>query len=165
MADAPDLQAFLEAAGSSLAGAQAPIGADVQLPSAMVLANAELELKAAILTDSQGRLTVKTFSSQDILRGSINPGVLSTVKVNFVATLGETLPSQSSPAADAPKRTPQDVIDSVKARPDIRLLDEILGDLEIKVNYVPGQQRWLVTAHDPRNRLVRELVLPDDIST
>jgi hypothetical protein len=164
MADDPDLQAFLEAARSSLAGAQGTVGTDLQLPSAMVLANAELELKAAILSDAQGHLTVKTFSSQDILRGSINPAMLSTVKVNFVATLGETLPSQSSPATGGPQRTPQDIVDLVKARPDIRLLGEILGDLEIKVNYVPEQKRWMVTAHDPRNRLVRELVLPDDIS-
>ncbi len=151
-----DLRGFLEAAGRSLAEAQGTLGGTLeQRPAALVIANAELEVRTALKSDSSGGLTVQPISAEDLARTNIDAAALSTVRVNFVATLPDLTP------AAAPTRQPADVADEVRQRPDVVQLDRILGGLTMNAIYIPQSQRWLVTAQDPKGRVVREVVLPD----
>lgn len=158
-----ELQGFLEAAGRSLADAQSQLAGDalgVGVAPQMVMADAELELKVGVRTLASGKLALQTLAAQDIRQGAVQPEALSTVRVHFVATAPEAL---SSDEISKPKRTPADVIGSIKGREDIAVLDKILGPLDFRANFVPEAGRWVVVATDPANRLVRELVLTDQI--
>jgi hypothetical protein len=53
------------------------------------------------------------------------------------------------------------VIKEVSVREDVAVLDKILGGLTYEAVFIPGTQRWLVTAKDPEQHLVREVVVPD----
>ncbi len=151
-----DLRGFLEAAGRSLTEAQGALGGGLeQRPAALVIANAELEVKTALKADSGGGLTVQPISAEDLARANIDAAALSTVRVSFVATAPD-LTAQSAPA-----RQPEEVADEVRKRPDVAQLDRILGGLTVDAIYIPRSQRWLVTAQDPKGRVVREVVLPD----
>jgi predicted flap endonuclease-1-like 5' DNA nuclease len=55
----------------------------------MMLSNAELELKVTVRADAKGKMLIKPISSAEISRGGIDPGMLSTVRINFVSTVGE----------------------------------------------------------------------------
>lgn len=146
-----ELKAFLEAAGRSLADAQGALGG---LKTELVLANAELEAKVALKAGAGGTLTVQPISAGDLRLAQFNAAGVSTLRVNFVATAGETL---SAP----PTRQPGDIIDDVRKRPDVAILEGILGPLVINTTYVADAQRWLVTARDASGRLVRETIVPD----
>lgn len=158
-----ELQGFLEAAGRSLADAQSQLAGDALgagVAPQMVMADAEFELKVGVRTLASGKLALQTLAAQDIRQGAVQPEALSTVRVHFVATAPEAL---SSDEISKPKRTPADVIGSIKGREDIAVLDKILGPLDFRASFVPEAGRWVVVATDPANRLVRELVLPDQI--
>jgi hypothetical protein len=150
MATEADLGGFLEAAGKSFTDAQGALAGDVvDLPPAVAIAEAELELKAAVQRRTDG--------TQDMRSGAITPGLLSTIRVQYVAVAADTLTAPSQ----QPTRTPKDVIDDVRGREDVAVLDRILGGLRYEAVLVPGK-RWLVTAHDPDDRLVREILVPDE---
>jgi hypothetical protein len=151
-----DLRGFLEAAGRSLSEAQGTLGGGLeQRPATLVIANAELEVKTALKSDSSGGLTVQPISAEDLARTSIDAAALSTVRVSFVATPPDTL------SGSVPVRQPAEVADEVRKRPDVAQLDRILGGLEVQAIYIAQSQRWLVTAADRKGRIVREVVLPD----
>jgi len=156
-----DLGAFLKSAGQSLSEAQEALVAGLELPTRMVLSNAEMEIKVAVSSDAKGRMTIQPISAQDIQRGGIEPGVLSTLRISFVGSVGEAIPSAVAPAG--PKRNPIDIIDEVHKYPDVTKLEKVLGGLDIKPSYVPDKKRWLVSVSDSDGRIVRELVLADDI--
>ena len=157
-ADGTDLGGFLEAAGKSLADAQGALaGEAVDLPPAVAIAEAELELKAAVRRGSDGTVAVETISTADMRSGAITPGLLSTIRIQYVAVAADTVRAPS----EQPTRTPKDVIADVRARADVAVLDKILGGLAYEAVYVPGR-RWLVTATDPEQRLVREVLVPDE---
>lgn len=157
MATEADLGGFLEAAGKSLADAQGALAGElVDLPPAVAIAEAELELKAAVQRRADGTVVVETISTQDMRSGAITPGLLSTVRIQYVAVAADTI----APPSQQPTRTPKDVIDEVKARDDVAALDRILGGLRFEAVPVPGR-RWLVTAKDAEERLVRELLVQD----
>lgn len=156
-----DLGAFLKSAGQSLSEAQEALVAGLELPTRMVLSNAEMEIKVAVSSDAKGRMTIQPISAQDIRRGGIEPDVLSTLRVSFVGPVGEATPSAVTPAG--PKRNPIDIIDEVHKYPDVTKLEKVLGGLDIKPSYVPDKKRWLVSVSDSDGRIVRELVLADDI--
>lgn len=149
-----DLRGFLEAAGRSLSEAQGALGGEQERPATLVIANAELEVKTALKSEAGG-LKVQPISAEDLTRTNINAAALSTVRVSFVAT-----PPDLTPAA-GPVRKPVDVVNEVRLRPDVVQLDRILGGLTVDATYIPQTQRWLVTAQDPKGRIVREVVLPD----
>ena len=148
-----ELQKFLEMAGRSLADAQGAIsGAE---KPALVMAAAELEAKVALRADSAGKLSVQPISAQDLRTAQFNAGAVSTLRISFVATP----PDPAS--APKPTRTPADIQDQIRVRPDIKALETILGPLTIQPTYVPETARWVVTATDARGRLVRETIVPD----
>lgn len=148
-----DLQAFLEMAGRSLADAQGTLGGG--LKTELVMANAELEAKVALRTDSAGKLSVQPISAQDLRTAQFNAAAVSTLRVSFVAT-----PPDASVSAK-PARTPADITNEIKVRPDIKVLETILGPLTIKPTYVAETARWMVTTSDSKGRVVRETIVPD----
>ena len=153
-----DLGGFLEAAGRSLVDAQGSLAGDlVDIPPAVAISEAELELKAAVVRRADGAVALETISTQDMRSGAITPGMLSTVRVQYVAVGADTL----VPASQQPTQTPDKVIDGVRGREDVAVLDKILGGLRFEATYVPVRQSWLVTAVDADERLVREVVVPD----
>ena len=157
---AADLKVFLEGAGRSLTEAQGTLTASTDLQTTLVMASAELEAKVALKTDAQGRLSVEPLSSQDLL-AKINAGAISTLRVSYIATAPETAPGKPLPAG--PVRKPGDVVADVKARPDVTALEGILGELTYETVFVPESKRWLVTAIDPKGRVVREAILLDEL--
>lgn len=158
MAGEAELGGFLEAAGKSLADAQGALAGElVDLPPAVAIAEAELELKAAVQRRADGTVVVETISAQDMRSGTITPGLLSTIRIQYVAVAADTV----APPSQQPTRTPRDVIDEVRKRDDVAALDRILGGLRFEAIHVPGR-RWLVTAKDPDERLVREILVKDE---
>ena len=159
MADGADLGGFLEAAGKSFVEAQGALAGDVaDIPPAVAIAEAELELKAALERRADGSVTLETISTKDMRSGAITPGLLSTIRVQYVAVPADTLISPS----EQPAGTPKGAIDRVRAREDVAVLDKILGGLSYEASYLPGRQRWLVTAMDVEQRVVREVLVPDE---
>ncbi len=153
-----DLTGFLEAAGRSLADAQGGLPGEVsQIPSVVAIAEAELEVKATIERMAAGGVALQPVSSSDARRADISPGLLSTVRVRYVTTTEDSLVAP----ADRPTRTADKVIEEVRRREDVNVLGKILGGLIFDATFVPHTQRWLVTAKDPEDRLVREIVVPD----
>ena len=153
-----DLGGFLEAAGRSLVDAQSSLtGELVDIPPAVAISEAELELKAAVVRRADGVVALETISTQDMRSGAITPGLLSTVRVQYVAVAADTL----VPASQQPTQTPEKVIDGVRGREDVAVLDKILGGLRFEAAYVPIRRSWLVTAMDAEERLVREVIVPD----
>jgi hypothetical protein len=152
-----DLTGFLEAAGRSLADAQGTLTGDlVDLPTAVAISEAELEVKATVDRSSAG-VVLQPVSTAAVLKGGITPGVLSTLKIRYVAVAEDTV----APPSQRPSRDAGSVIGEVQKREDVVALDQILGGLRFEAVFVPARQRWLVTARDPEDRLVREVVVPD----
>jgi hypothetical protein len=152
-----DLAGFLEAAGRSLADAQGALAGDVaDIPAAVAISEAELEVKAT-MEGAQGSVVLQPVTSQDARQGAITPGMLSTVRIRYVAVTEDTLVAPS----ERPTRSAETVIKEVSAREDVAVLDKILGGLTYEAVFVPGTQRWLVTAKDPEQHLVREVVVAD----
>jgi hypothetical protein len=154
-----DLGGFLETVGRSFSQAQESLSTGLGLPTSFVIADAELEVKAAVNVDAQGRTVMQTLSAQEIRAGGIDPGVLSTIRIGFAVTPQDV--GDAPLGAETPRRGAEDVIEDVRSRPDVAALAKILGDLDFQATYVPEGQRWLVVAHDAKGRLVRETVLAD----
>lgn len=158
MASEAELGGFLEAAGKSFSDAQGALAGElIDLPPAVAIAEAELELKAAVQRRTDGTVVLETISTQDMRSGAITPGLLSTIRVQYVAVAADTVAAPSQ----QPTRTPKDAIDDVRGREDVAVLDRILGGLRYEAVLVPGK-RWLVTARDADERLVREVLVPDE---
>ncbi len=87
-----DLETFLKSAGQSFSDAQRALIPGMDVPVNMMLSNAELELKVAVSSDTKGKMSIRPISSEDIIRGSIEPGLLSTIRINFVSSIGEIKP-------------------------------------------------------------------------
>ena len=149
---------FFELAGRSIAEAQDAI-APLDQPTQMVIGDAQVEVKVTMASDADGALAVQPISSEDALRGGIDPGMLSTLRVNFVATAAA--PPANSVTGASPMRDLKEVIEEVSSRPDVINVTKILGKLDYEVTYVPNQQRWLVVARDAKQRIVRESVVSD----
>lgn len=154
------LGAFLELTGQSIAEAQGQIS-PLDHPTQLVIGNVEVEVKVALATDPQGGVAIETISAADVRGGSIDPGVLSTLRINFIATAAE-LPAPGAVAGQKPQRDAAAVIKELSERSDVANLAGVLGQLSYEATYVPNTQRWLVAARDPKGRLVREAILPDD---
>jgi hypothetical protein len=101
MPDDIDLETFLKSAGESFTDAQRALIPELEAPVNMMLSNAELELRVAVSSDKRGKMSIRPISSVDILRGGIDPGVLSTIRINFVSSIGEIKPQPMPSAADA----------------------------------------------------------------
>ena len=156
-----DLGDFLKSAGESLSEAQQALAAGLELPTRMILSNAEMEIKVSVSSDAQGRMTIQPISAQDIRRGGIDSGVLSTLRISFTGPIGEAPPTTTTQVGA--KRNPIEIIEEVHKYPDITELEKVLGRLDVQPSYIPDKKRWLVSVRDPDGRIVRELVLPDEI--
>jgi len=153
-----DLGGFLEAAGRSLSGAQGElVGDELGAPGAVAIAEAELEVKATVEDAGAGKLGLRPVSSRDAREADIDPGLLSTLRIRYVAMADDTLAAP----AERPTRTANGVIEEVSGREDVKALDRILGGLEFEATFVPASADWLVTAKDPKNRIVRQVVVGD----
>jgi len=149
----------MEAAGRSLAEAQGALAGEiVDVPTAVAISEAELEVKAAVVRRADGVMALETISTADMRSGGIAPGLVSTLRLQYVAVTADSAVAPS----EQPTKTPGDVIAGVKRREDVAVLDKILGGLLYEAIYVPGRRRWLVTAKDAEQRLVREVLVPDD---
>jgi hypothetical protein len=159
MSPGAELGGFFEAAGRSIADAQGTLGGGVtDIPAAVAISEAELEVKAAVSRSAEGALQLETLSAEDMRSGAITPGLLSTVRVQYVAVAVDTL----TPPSQQPTRTSGEVIENVRKREDVVALDRILGGLAFNAVYVPSGRRWLVTATDAELRVVREVLVPDE---
>ena len=145
---------FLESAGRSLAEAQRALGASGEAAT-MMLSTAELEVKA----DVRGAMSLRPVSLSQISRGGIDAGLLSTIRLQYVATPPESEPS-SQPA---PKRTFHELITELRRREDVARLEKILGELTFSASFVPARQLWVVTARDADDHIVREVIMSDEI--
>ena len=154
------LSEFLELTGQSIADAQGQIS-PVDQPTQLVIGNAEVEVKVAVATDPQGGVAIETITAADVRRGDIDPGVLSTLRVNFIVAAAE-IPSPAGTTAQKPKREMAEVIKDLSERSDVANLTRVLGPLAYEATYVPNTRRWLVIARDSKGRLVREAIVPDD---
>lgn len=155
MTEGTDLSDFMATAGQSLAEAQGGLTEGSDAPSAIAIAEAELEIKATVESGASGKVALQPISSREMREAEISPGLLSTLRVRYVAVAEEI------PVGDPPKRTAEKVIGEVRKREDVAALDRILDGLEFDAVFVPETRRWLVTATDPRQRLVREVLVPD----
>jgi hypothetical protein len=126
--------------------------------AAVAISEAELEVKVAVSRTGDGKLAVETLSAEDMRSGTITPGLLSTVRVQYVAVPADTLSAPSQ----QPTRAPSDVIANVREREDVVALDRILGGLSFDAVFVASGSRWLVTAMDAERRVVREVLVPDE---
>lgn len=84
-----DLGTFLQSAGQSFTDAQKRLVPDLNTQVNMILSNAELEVKVTVNSDTRGNMSVRPVSSDDIASGKINPGMLSTLRMSFVSSIGE----------------------------------------------------------------------------
>ena len=157
-AGAADIGAFFESVGRSLAEAQGALSKDLtDIPAGMVIAGAELELKAAVESAAGGKLSLQTISVQDIRQGGIDPQLLSSVRLQFVPTAGDALTLSSN----KPTRKPEEVIQDFRGRKDMMALTRILGPLIFDATFIPARKRWIVTARDSQNHLLREALVSD----
>lgn len=157
-AGATDLGAFFETVGRSLAEAQGALAPGLtDIPAGMVIAGAELELKAAVESTTGGKLSLQTISVQDIRQGGIDPNLLSSVRLQFVPTASDTL----TLSANKPTRKPDEIIQDFRRRKDIVALSRILGELTFDATFIPERKRWIVTARDSQNNVLREVLLSD----
>lgn len=155
--EATELRAFLEEAGRSLAEAQGSLSGTVpDMPSAMAISDAELELKATVERASGGAIALKPVSGQDVIAGKLHAEALSTVRIRYVAVVDD-----ASAPSQRPTRTAEDVVGVVKARDDIAALDRIFGGLQFDAVFVAPTASWMVTATDPNGRRVRNVVVDD----
>ena len=154
------MRGFLEAAGKSLTEAQGTLtGESILAPSALAISEAELEVKAAFTQQAGGKLALQTLSMES-LRSGIEPGLVSTVHIRYVAVAADA--AKGPVITGGPKRVPEEITKLVAVRADIAALSKILGKLVITPVFVPETRRWLVMARDQEGRVLRELVVPDD---
>src|SRR4030042_4024290 len=115
-----ELGDFLEATGRSLGDAQNSLLAGLNLSTNMILNSAEIEVK--VLVDSaNGKISIKPVSAEDLRVGSIDPGLLSTLRISYVSTVGEPIEETVSPAVESVKE-PSQLIEQVLNRKDIQKL-------------------------------------------
>jgi hypothetical protein len=156
-----ELGAFLESAGQSFSEAQKALIPGLAVPVNMMLSNAELELKVAVSSDAKGRVAIRPISSKDLTRGGIDPGMLSTLRINFVSTIGEL--TQTTAGAVTPKRTFNDVINEVRTKLNLDKVEKTEGEMRVKPSYVADKGRWLVTVEDSKGKVLNEMVLSDEV--
>ena len=154
-----ELGDFLEAAGKSLGEAQNSLLSGLHLSTNMILNNADIEVK--VLVDSaNGKISIKPISSEDLRVGSIDPGLLSTLRISFISTVEEPIEETISPAVESVK-APSQLIEEVLNRKDIQKLASTRGELQVKPTFVAERKRWLVSVEDTSGKVLREIVLPD----
>jgi hypothetical protein len=153
-----ELGDFLEATGQSFGDAQNSLLSGLNLSTNMILHNADIEVK--VLVDSaDGKINIKPVSAEDLRVGSIDPGLLSTLRISYISTVEEPVEETNSTVESVKK--PDQLIEQVLNRRDIQKLAATRGELEIRPTFVAERKRWLVSVEDKSGRVLREIVLPD----
>jgi len=157
MPESGDLGALVAAAGQSLVDVQSDLTKGVSgIPLAVALSEAELEVKGLIGRSEDGSLRLDTISLRQAREEDIGEGLLSSIKVRYVAVA-----EPSEPGETVPERDPAEIIAEVRTRRDIKRLESIVGELDFDIQYVPAARRWLVSATGPENRVMREIVIEE----
>jgi hypothetical protein len=91
-----ELGTFLKSAGRSFTDAQRTLIPKMEASVNMLLSNAELEVKVTVSSDAQGNMSIRPVSSEDINSGAIDAGMLSTLRMSFVSSIGEFKTESSS---------------------------------------------------------------------
>jgi hypothetical protein len=104
-------------------------------------------------------MSLQPVSVSHIARGGIDAGVLSTIRLQFVATQSEAGPSTHP----APKRDFNDLVTELHRREDVARMEKILGELTFSASFVPAKRLWVVTARDADEHVVREVIMSDEI--
>ena len=91
-----DLETFLKTAGHSFTDAQKSLVPGIDISTNMILNNADLELKVAVNSDSCGKMSISPISIEDISRGDIDPGLLSTLRISFISSISEAKPGTNT---------------------------------------------------------------------
>jgi hypothetical protein len=152
-----DLGGFVETAGHSLVSAQSDLaGEALGVPAAVAIAEAELEVKATVGKGPEGEMTLQPISNKEAREAQIDPGLLSTLRVRYVAVTEDSLAQ-----ADRPRRKAEAVIAEVSKRDDVAALDQIVEGLSYEATFVSSARHWLVTAHDPQDQVVRVVTVAD----
>lgn len=160
MADeALELARFVEAAGAGLTQAQGAIAGSELVSTRMAVSEATLVARVALDADSTGGVRVRTLDRDAIRSLGTAAESLSTVTVNFVALADTATPPAAGPAPIARDAA----IEAVASRTDVRKLAEVLGPLRFDATLVPERSTWLVTAHDPTGRKLREVVVGEEV--
>ena len=148
-----DLETFLKSAGQSFTDAQRALVPGLDVSVNMMLSNADLELKVTVSSDAQGKMSIRPISSEDIIRGGIDPGLLSTMRINFVSSIGEIKP-QPVPTVDSTGRG------SVVPVLVGRSLDEAAallksGEWQFELHAASGEE-IATTGKESRGRILRQ---------
>jgi hypothetical protein len=156
----PHLGRFVEAAGQSLGEAQRQLlreETDPSAPTSMAISEVELEVKATFEGERPEEVRLRPISASDARSGGVPAETVSTVRVRYVALAEE----DSGEGEGGPERSREAVIEEVRARADVDTLDRALGGLAFTAAFVAAAGSWLVQAKDRRDRVVREVVVPD----
>ena len=152
MAEGLRVEDLVAAAGDSLGAAQGSITGGTTTPAVMALADTTLELKVSVASDGEA-LRVQPVDAKGARTGALSVGALSTVTVRFVP-VAATLPAEASAPGSREK-----AVAVVRDRDDVQRLSRVVGDLAYEAAWVPARGSWLVTARDPKGRVVRESVV------
>lgn len=94
------MEKLMKTAGRTFTDAQKALLPDINMPVNMILSNVELEVKVTVSSDASGNMSVRPVSSEDITRGGIDPGMLSTLRMSFVSTLGDMKTDSTTAVTD-----------------------------------------------------------------
>lgn len=154
-----EMTGFIEMVGQSFTDAQNSMLSGLNLSSNMVLNNADLEVKVTVDT-LRGKMVVRPISSEEIRTGSIDPGLLSTLRISYVSTFDE--PARAPVNETAPShKTPSELVEEVLNRKDIQKLAGNVRDIRVNPTFVPEKSKWLISVEDKSGKVLQEIVLPD----
>lgn len=150
----PTMEAFITAAGDSLATAQSGLVED-QIRTRIAVSEARLDARVAL--DASGeKIRLQTVSLTDITSGAVESSALSTIRLDFVA-----LTDDADGGTAPPTRSKAEVIGQLADQEEIRRLDRILGGLTYDASFLPAQRRWVVIASSG-DMVVRESIISDE---
>ena len=161
MADPLALNALLDATGSSIQASQAALeGGDVR-SGTLALSEATVDMKTTFTRRADGTLGVEPVSATAATQTGLQSGLVSSVKVQYVAVAATQAATTRTPAPPAPVSvlTADQVRETVRA--EMGSLIKIYRVVDIQPWFVPEAGRWLVLVKDSAGRVIRERVLVD----
>ncbi len=150
----PTMDAFITAAGESLAIAQSGL-VDEEFRTRMAVSQARLDARVALEATADG-IRLQTISLTDITSGAVESSALSTIRLDFVAVTDDAGGGVGAP----PLRRKADVIDQLAGQDDVKLLERIIGGLTYDATFLRDRRRWVVTAQTG-DLIVRESIVSD----
>ncbi len=160
MAGKADVKELLGEFGKAIVGAQNQIlraALDQPAPlegmrTAFSITETELEVKLVFEEDA-GTTVVRPVTASMSRSQGFNSGAVSTLKARILV-----VPDESP---KAPTQRPSDIEKEVRQRPDLQRLQRVFGSLEVKTEFVPSANRWIVDVVEPGGLTVRSLQIAD----